>query len=373
MNIADIDKNLAYKVITETNICWLNAKTPPFSLHGVTYNEEEGCYRRMTKEIAEASDVGEGMPYLCYSTAGGRLRFRTDSPYVALKCVMPSRDIMEHMPIIGSFGFSVYCDGKYAGKYSPIWKNILNPIEGEVPKEGVYYSVDYGKVSFDGINYFTGTGMREIELYFPLYGGVVELFIGLKEGAKILPPREYTHIKPVVFYGSSITQGGCASRAGNDYVALVSRWLDTDFLNLGFSGHAQGEKTVADYLASLDASVYVIDYDHNAPNAEHLHRTHYPLYRTIREKHPYTPIIFISKPDCDYDSNADKRRAVIYETYRKAVENGDKNVSFIDGKTLFGEEERDACTVDKCHPNDLGFYRMAKVVYPVLKEYLLRK
>lgn len=370
MNIADIDKNLAYTQITETDIRWINANEQPFSLHGITYSEEEKCYRRMTKEVADAPDFGEGVPYLCYCTSGGRLRFRTNSPYVALKCIIPTCDIMEHMPIVGAMGFSIYCDGKYAGKYAPIWKNLLNPIEGDVPREGVYYTLNYGKVSFDGINYFLGTGMHEIELQFPIYGGVVEFYVGIKDGSQLLPPRAYTYTKPVVFYGSSITEGGCASHSGNDYVALVSRWLDTEFLNLGFSGSAKGEKTMIDYLASLDPSVYVIDYDHNAPNAEHLRRTYDPLYKTLREKHPQTPIIFMTKPDCDYDPNADERRSAIYEAYQKAIANGDENITFIDGKTLFGEEDRDACTVDKCHPNDLGFYRMAKVVYPVLKKYL---
>lgn len=372
MNIADIDKNLAYTVIKETDIRWINGNEKPFSLHGVTYSPEEQCYRRMTREVAEAEDAGIGMPYLCHATAGGRLRFRTDSPYVALKCVIPTRDILEHMTIVGSFGFSIYYDGKYAGKYAPIWKNILNPIEGEVARDGVYYTVDFGKISFDGINYLPGEGIREIELHFPLYGGVIEFFVGLKEGSEILPPRDYTYTKPVVFYGSSITEGGCASHSGNDYVALVSRWLDTEFLNLGFSGHANGAKTVVEYMASLDPSVYVIDYDHNAPNAEYLQRTHYPLYATLREKHPRTPIIFMSKPDCDYDPNADERRGVIYETYCKAVNNGDENVAFIDGRELFGDTDRDLCTVDKIHPNDLGFYRMAQAVYPVLKDFLVK-
>lgn len=373
MNIADIDKNLAYTVITETDICWHNAKEQPFALHGVTYAENENRYRRMTKEVANSPDLGEGVPYLCYCTAGGRLRFKTNSPYVALKCVVPNQDIMEHMTIVGSFGFSIRSDGKYAGKYSPIWKNILNPMEGEVAKDGVYYSTDSGKISFDGIRYLPGEGMHEVDLYFPLYGGVVEFFVGVKDGSEILPPRPYTYQKPVLFYGSSITQGGCASRSDNDYVSMVCRWLNTEYLNLGFSGSAKGEKSMVDYLASLDPSVYVIDYDHNAGNAEHLQRTHYPLYQALREKHPTTPIVFITKPDCDNDPTADERKAVIYSTYQKAVARGDENVSFIDGKTLFGTEERDACTVDGIHPNDLGFYRMAKTVYPVLKKYLLKE
>ena len=370
MNIADIDKNLAYTVITEKDIKWLNARETPFSLHGVSYSEEERCYRRMNKEIANAKGLGEGVPYLSLCTAGGRLRFKTDSPYLALKCVMPNADILEHMTMVGSFGFSVYADGVYQGKYAPIWKNILNPLEGEVAKEGWWSKTERGKVAYDGIRYFSQTGLHDIELYFPLYGGVIELYIGVKDGSKILPPNDYTYTKPVVFYGSSITQGGCASRSSNDYVSTVCRWLDTDYLNLGFSGSAKGERVMVEYLATLAPSVYVIDYDHNAPTVEYLRATHLPLYETLRASHPDTPIVFMTKPDCDYDADAPARREVIYKTYQTAIERGDSNVAFIDGKELFGKENRDACTVDCCHPNDLGFYRMAKTVYPVLKKYL---
>ena len=131
-----------------------------------------------------------------------------------------------------------------------------------------------------------------------------------------------------------------------------------------------GEKAMAEHLASLDASAFVLDYDYNAPNAEHLQATHYPLYERIRSTHKDTPILFISKPDFEYDGQSAKRRAVIIETYEKAKANGDKNVAFIDGETLFGTFGRDGCTVDTCHPNDLGFYRMAETVYPVLKALL---
>jgi lysophospholipase L1-like esterase len=101
-----------------------------------------------------------------------------------------------------------------------------------------------------------------------------------------------------------------------------------------------------------------------------LTETHMPLYRTIRKAHPTTPIIFITKPDCDYDKFALERKAVIYNTYQTALNEGDKYVDFIDGKDLFGTEDRELCTADKCHPNDLGFYRMAKVIEPVLRKWL---
>ena len=124
------------------------------------------------------------------------------------------------------------------------------------------------------------------------------------------------------------------------------------------------------YLASLSPSVFVLDYDYNAGDVQGLLDTHYPLYEKIRNAHPTTPIIFISKPDFEYDAISADRREVIYNTYCKAKQSGDNLVWFIDGETLFGTHGRDDCTVDTCHPTDLGFSRMATVIYPVLKEAL---
>ncbi len=367
MNISDIDKNFKLPEIAEKDVVWRNALDEPFSLHGIYYDKTESRYRRMPSDIAKT--VSDGVLWLSNNTAGGRLRFKTNSPYVAVKCVAPNCGVMNHMTIVGMNGISLYGDGKYVQMYTPDFVTIKNG-------NGERYAVNEDRYAFSGIRYFLSEGEHEVELYFPLYNGVIELFIGLKEGSTLKKAKEYKHSKPVVFYGSSITQGGCASRPGNDYVSLLSRNLDTDVLNLGFSGNAKGEKTMAEYLASLDASVFVLDYDHNAPSAEHLKATHYPLYRTIRDRHPDTPILFITKPDFPvYASavirgNEEERRAVVYSTYLKAMEEGDKNVAFIDGETMFEGDDRDACTVDGCHPNDLGFYRMAKTVYPVLKQLL---
>ena len=117
-------------------------------------------------------------------------------------------------------------------------------------------------------------------------------------------------------------------------------------------------------------SIFVYDYDHNAPSAEHLEATHEAFFLRIREKNPDLPVIIMTKPDFDYDINGDRRRAVIRKTYDNAVARGDKNVWFIDGESFFGDIDRHLCTGDLCHPNDLGFYRMAAVVEPVVKEIL---
>ena len=183
----------------------------------------------------------------------------------------------------------------------------------------------------------------------------------------------YKTQKPVVFYGSSITQGGCASHSGNEYDHMLSRWLSTDFINLGFSGNAKGDAKFAEYIAGLDMSVFVMDYDYNAPNAEHLQATHLPFYEIIRKAQPNLPIIFISASNTEYLQDSDKRREIIFNTYKTAKKRGDKKVWFVDGATIYGKggvDGRNECTVDGIHPNDMGMYRMAKAIYPVLKKAL---
>ena len=207
-------------------------------------------------------------------------------------------------------------------------------------------------------------------MFLPLYNGITAMEVGVNDDAVVEAPPAHAIAKPVGFYGSSITQGGCASKPGNSYNAMLARWLDFAQINLGFSGSGRGEPIMADYIASLDMAAFVLDYDHNAPSVEHLKNTHKPLFDTVRKAHPDLPIIIVTKPDFDYDASADRRRAVIRRTYDNAVANGDKNVWFIDGESFFGDVDRHLCTCDRCHPNDLGFWRMAQTVEPLVREIL---
>ena len=128
---------------------------------------------------------------------------------------------------------------------------------------------------------------------------------------------------------------------------------------------------MARYIASQEMSVFVMDYDHNAPDAAHLERTHEPFFRIIRDAQPDLPVVMMSMPDFDRDpANNSRRRDIIRRTYENAAAAGDKNVYFIDGETFFGDAERELCTVDDCHPNDIGFLRMADVLTPVLRGIL---
>jgi lysophospholipase L1-like esterase len=343
MKISEIDRNLAVENSTGLkNLVWLDVKDAPFSIHGLWRAEKGKPFLRLPEDVAEATN--DGVRGLNFHTAGGRIRFRTDSPVIALKAVMPDNGTMPHITMVGQSGFDLYrSDGgvyAYAGSFIPGNRN---------------HGFDTYKVT-DG-------KMHTYTVNMPLYDPVEEVYIGLDAGAAIDAAEPYALEKPVLYYGSSITQGGCASRPGNAYQAMISRRLDADFINLGFSGSARGERAICDYLASLDASVFVCDYDHNAPSADHLEATHRALYEIYRAKNPETPVIFVTKPDFHPESPEDvRRREIVLNTYHAALSAGDGHVSFVDGARLFEGPFADSCTVDGCHPNDLGFFRMAQKI-----------
>ena len=124
-----------------------------------------------------------------------------------------------------------------------------------------------------------------------------------------------------------------------------------------------------DYIASLDPMIFVCDYDHNAPTADHLQATLPKLYRVFREKHPDTPFIFVSAPAMD---TGKAKHDVVENTAREAIEGGDKNAYFIDGAYMFDGPFAKDCTGDNCHPNDLGFYRMYESFVSPLCEILAK-
>ena len=342
MKISDIDKNLSVNDTTGLkNVIWLDAKDEPFRIHGLWQTEKGKPFLRMPPDTAKA--VSEGVAWLNTNTAGGRIRFRTNSPFIAIKAVMPDNPTMRHITMLGQSGFDIYRSdngiSSYAGSLIPGTR-------------------DHGFQTYCT----TDGGLHTYTLNMPLYDPVEEVYIGLSAESELYPPEPYAIEKPVLYYGSSITQGGCASRPGNAYQAMISRRLNADFINLGFSGSARGEAAVRDYLSTIESSVFVCDYDHNAPDAAHLNATHFPIYESYRRAHPDTPIVFVSRPDFNNTTEDIRRREVVMKTYLTAIGSGDLNVFFVDGAHIFDGDFADSCTVDGCHPNDLGFFRMAQKI-----------
>ncbi|MBO5946042.1 MAG: hypothetical protein J6Q69_05485 [Clostridia bacterium] len=345
MKIAEIDKNfnVATNIMRE-GMVFYNVNATPFSIHGVYY--DDGKYRRLPESVAKT--VSKGVYELHAHTAGGRVRFKTNSPYVAIHSVMTNAYKMPHFPFSGSCGFDLYVDGNFI-------KSFVPP-----------YEIETG---YDSILETGSTEMHDILINFPLYSDVCELYVGLDEKAEIKAPDPYINELPVIYYGSSITQGGCASRPGATYQAFVSRALNLDYISLGFSGNAKAEDEIADYIADLKMSVFVYDYDHNAPSNEHYKATHEKMFLKVREKNPDLPIIIMPRPNVRLGEIAVVRRRIAKRTYNNAIKRGDKNVYFIDGRELMalcGDE----ATVDFTHPTDLGFYSMSLAVGKKLKKIL---
>lgn len=358
MDITQIDKNFKAAVVAGQDVEYYDVTEGPFTLEGLPWWEKGKAFYRLPYDFTK-DDVNDGALGLSRHSTGVCVRFRTDSNLIALRAALSDSCDMNHMPRTGSAGFDIYLykDGKYE------FCSAFQPNRDQQILECLIWP-------FTASRKGTTPGMNEYCLNFPLYGGTTKVEIGLRPGSKLEAPHPHAIEAPVLFYGSSITQGGCASRPGNNYASMLCRDLDVEQVNLGFSGSGMGEPAVARAIASLKLSCFVMDYDHNAPNQAHLKATHEPFFKIIREAQPDLPIIIISKCNFRFQSDDATRRDIIRQTYLNAVAAGDKNVWFIDGETLFGTDNPDECTVDGCHPNDLGFFRMYKTILPVLKEAL---
>ena len=320
-----------------------NIQDEPFSIHGVFYENQK--YRRLPQKVAK--DVSKGVYSLHANTSGGRVRFTTDSSVIAIKAVISGFEKAPHFTLSGIAGFDLY-----VGQKAEYYATFVPPV-----------NLSSG---YERIIHFDSRGEREITINFPLYSDVDELYIGLEKNAVLTKASEYAHSKPIVFYGSSITQGGCASRPGNAYENIISRELSTDYLCLGFSGTAKADSGFSQYIKNLDMSVFVYDYDNNAPTLQHLKDTHLKMFRAVRDANPDLPIILLSRPKYRLTTDDEQRLAVIRKTYDDAIAAGDQNVYLIDGPTLMQYAGNDG-TVDGIHPNDLGFHSMAKVLIEKLK------
>lgn len=346
MKLKNLDKNFACEEEQSAAI-WHQTEEVGFALYGI--QKDDSGYCRISSK--DASAFSAELQFLCRHTSGGLLAFQTESSFVTLKATVPAVENMPHMTLLGSSGFDLYLNenGKfvYYKSFIPCFENNVSTCQ----------------ITFETAE------MHKILIYFPLYQSVTNVEIGLEACAPPLAFAPYCNA-PIVFYGSSITQGGCASRPGNAYPAIISRMLCAGFLNLGFSGNAKGEIEMAAYIASLKMSVLVLDYDHNAPSATYLAQTLAPFYKCIRKAQPTVPIVFVSRPDYNATRLQDKERRKVIREFCERVKKSDDNVSFVDGAHLFDPRFHGECTVDGCHPNDFGFVCMAKKIGRHLKSVL---
>ncbi len=346
------DQNFCKPAFSEEGFSFYDVHCGRFQISGFPFLEENGKeFFRLPKK--EVNTFRAQLEFLAYANSGGCIRFMTNSRRIALKGEVTQDADLSIMARTAMQGIDIYIGTNRDKRF------VKNVTATKRDKQ----ITGFADISDQGGRY------TEITLYLPLYDQVTNLSIGLDEGCEPSLPVERRLEQPILFYGSSITQGGCTDRPGNAYFNMLSRWLDARIIGLGFAGNALGEPEIAKMIAKLDISMFVYDYDHNAPSPMHLQQTHYPFYEIVRKAHPEIPIIMVSKPDAAYDLDCMTKK-IIYQSFLRAKANGDQNVYFVDGSQLFGEWGRDECTVDNCHPNALGSFRMAEGLYPLMAEIL---
>jgi lysophospholipase L1-like esterase len=287
-------------------------------------------------------------------TAGVRLRLRTDTGSLSVKALFPKFSVRTNMTQFTAHGISAYVDGR-------CWSARIPGGEGGESEISL----------FDGVSRRT----RDICLYLPLYGPIEILSVGVDEGAAFEDPTPFAVERPVVFYGTSITQGGCASRPGLSYQAVLGRELNLDYANFGFSGKGRCEREVAEALSGIEASCFVLDAGQNS-GLDDFRERFGPFMEVLREARPDTPVLATTPIfyNAELWSGGHIRGVEAKrETVRAAVERrrraGDGRVHLLEAKDYLGSDVTDGA-VDGGHPNDLGFARMAAGMAPRLAEIL---
>jgi hypothetical protein len=197
--------------------------------------------------------------------------------------------------------------------------------------------------------------------------------VGVDGEARLEKARSFAVASPVVYYGTSITQGGCASRPGMSYQAILGRMLNIDFVNLGFSGNGKGEPEVAEAVSQIDASCFVLDFAQNNGTVVSLREVYGPFLDRLRKAHPETPILAItpifSTREASGASQNEGMREHIRQVVSQRIGAGDRNLQVVEGTDLLGPSRSDGL-VDGTHPNDLGFQWMAEGLAPRLRRVL---
>ena len=330
-----------------------------FPLYGKVSEQTNTRYERLPSYLQGVSRprVWE----LGTNSAGLFIRFRSNSTSIHVRWESMYDYAMTHMTDTGTKGLDLYTlvDGE--------WRHVCSAQpRGKKSERKVIANMDPIE--------------REYMLYLSLYDGVASLEIGVDEGATLDQPAvdRPSREKPIVMYGTSILQGGCANRPGMAHTNIISRRLDREVINLGFSGNALLDMEIAELMASVeDPGLFVLDYVPNA-SAQAIDEIGEQFFRTIRDAHPDVPVVFIEDvifPFSIYDNKILEQVTTKNEAqrrlYDKLKKSGEKRIYYIGAEGMIGDDGE--ATVDGTHFTDLGMMRYVDHVLPTLKKALKKK
>jgi lysophospholipase L1-like esterase len=342
--------------LADSHILWYDARE--LVIEGRGWRDTEEFYDRLP---ARAKGVVRDPVWdLSRNSTGICVRFSTDATAVKVRWSLRDEQLaLEHMPATGVSGVDLYIRTEGGGWG---WLAVGRPSQYPANQKDLVGGLP--------------PGWHEFLLYLPLYNGVSSVQVGIASTYSIAkaPPRPAERIKPICFYGTSIVQGGCASRPGMVHTAILGRRLDWPVINLGFSGNGPMELELARLMTELDPAAYVIDCLPNMEAGQVTERA-LPFVKMLREARPDTPIILVENIPYQgapylpgrYGAYTSKN-AALRQAFQQMIETGIKGVLYLPCGNLLGHDEE--ATVDGTHPTDLGFMRMADALEPVLRQAL---
>ena len=330
-----------------------------FPIYGKATENTSATYQRFPASLEGV--VRQPVWDLSHHSAGISVRFRSNSTSIHLRWVSFGLHSMNHMTDTGTRGLDLYSQDPDTGK----WRFVRSarPVRDTLNDQKI----------IDGME----PRMREYIVYLSLYEGVNKLEIGVDEGAVIDQPALDSPRKgsPIVMYGTSILQGGCANRPGMAFTNIISRELDREVVNLGFSGNAKLDYEVAELMAQVeDPCLFVLD---NVPNCDHglIDEREERFFRILRDAHPDVPVVFVENPnyphlvfDMVHAAEYAARNASLKAVYDRLKKAGEKKIYYIKGDRMLGTDGE--ATVDGVHFTDLGMVRYTEYVLPTLKKAL---
>jgi len=337
---------------TQTELQWYNVEE--WGIEGKGWNNTKRYFDRLPAK-AEGM-VREPVWNLSRHSAGMTVRFITDAQNIHVRYDLLLKNLaMNHMPATGVSGIDLYAED---GQGVERWVSVVRPNEIKI-EQSIAKNLAPGK--------------RQYTMYLPLYNGVNSLEIGVEVESifETVAPRKE---KPMLFYGTSILHGACASRPGLAFPSILSRRFKRPILNLGFSGNGRMESEVGALLAEQDPCVFVIDCLPNMNENTVTERT-IPLVKQLKSSHPKTPILLVEDRSFtntpffpQRKEHHKKSRLALNHAYRNLLSSGIDELYYLSGDHLLGLDGEAA--TDGSHPNDLGMMRYANAYEPVLRQIL---
>lgn len=356
MPASQYDRNMVPAQVSQ-GLAWYDLTS--LTVEGKAFHDTQEFYHRLPARAQ--GQVADGVWGLSKHPAGFAVRFSTDATSLSVRWnPVDLEPAMDHFPATGVTGFDLYVEDQGRWRWLGVTRNPKPPQAQAVLAKNLL------------------PGERPYMLYLSLYNGVRDAQLGLSAQAKLAPlPDRASTCKPLCFYGTSIVQGGCASRAGMTYPAILGRWLDRPHFNFGFSGSGRLEIEVARLLAEVDPVAYVIDALPNV-QAPEIHERLEPFLRVLHEAHPATPILVVGsivyqntplqQESQERQVRSNQAQESILKKLREQSPQLASVLHYLPGDHLLGDDYE--ATVDGTHATDLGFMRIAQAMRPALEPLL---